>query len=296
MFSGDLKGVALFCDLSLFMAPCHERGSEVLVGVRRDHNFALRCVSWLLSKQDTDELSQGTSLRRNDVGLSKAHAAQVDKTSPVGMSHAELIKIASSYTHTQLAKGVDSGELVLPDPVTRKRRRLLMADESDTDLDSGSGSESDSANARDIRGISLDVFGIQCAGLPICMPSRRFVTRVGNIVERVRRADCTPPWTFADVRERINEEDGWLGVEIDVKMVDAALYYALPAVNWHSKPRPAWIRVWWAAESIWADARVDRVSGANTTESPLRVDLSFPAENTSAFITGADTSFVYALE
>jgi hypothetical protein len=264
----------------------HEIGAQVIIAVRENADFARDAVEWLLSKQEDDERMQGTSLHRNGEGLSKIHAARIDKELPADMSHDELKGIASAYSHTQLAEAVEAGELKLPP----KKKRRVLCPESDDELFHVDDDEEQDQDDDEDDAVVVDRFGIHLG--PLCMPSRALCARVGTVVERLRAAGA---WTPNDVKNVIMEESKWLlgHAEIDDCVIDAALYYALPAVTFSpADPPRRLIRLWWNSESMWANARVDRVS---VTNGELRVDMTFPEEKASGFITGADTLYAYAL-
>jgi hypothetical protein len=267
----------------------HETGTEVILAVRENREFAREAVEWLFSKQDDDERMQGTSLHRNGEGLSKTHAAQIDKKFPADMSHAELTVMASCYTHTQLAEAVEQGELKLP---SRKARRTLqLTDEDDEERAQEDAEEDADEDAAEDPSPVVSRFGILCG--PLCMPSRALCARVATVVERLRAAGA---WSPRDVKNAILEESKWLlgHVTVDDSVIDAALYYTLPALAFSPDgdlPKRL-IRVWWNSESCWATARVDRVTVSN---GDLRVDLTFPEEAASGSVTGPDTAFAYEL-
>lgn len=236
-------------------------------------------------------------MHRNGEGLSKTHAAQIDITLPAEMSHDELTGIASAYSHTQLAEAIATNELKLPG---RKKRRTLQLMENDFDLGDETicGEDDEEQQQEDEEGekdeeddeLVVDRFGIHHG--PLCMPSRALCSRVATIVERLRTGG---EWTPFDVKNAIIEESNWLlgYVEVDECVIDAALYYTLPALIFSpSNPPRNRIRVWWNSESMWASARVDRVS---VKKGELRVDLTFPEEDASGFITGADILFAYEI-
>jgi hypothetical protein len=263
----------------------HETGTEVILAVRENRDFAREAVEWLFSKQDDDERIQGTSLHRNGEGLSKTHAAQIDNKFPSDMSHAELTAMASCYSHTQLAEAVEQGELKLP---RRKARRTLQLTDED---DEERAQEDAVVDAVVDAELAVSRFGIHSG--PLCMPSRALCARVATVVERLRAAGA---WSPQDVKNAILDESNWLlgHVTVDDCVIDAALYYTLPALAFSpdgDRPKGL-IRVWWNSECCWATARVDRVSVAN---GDLRVDLTFPEEAASGSVTGPDTAFAYEI-
>lgn len=282
------------------MVANHELGASVICAIRESHDFARTCIVWLLSKQDDDEISQGTSLRRNDEGLSKIHAAQLDKKASSDMSHTELKSIASAYSHTQLADAVAADELTLP---TKRKRRTLQLSETDSESDTETldeeqwqedheGKHQDEGSIDDDPDLVVDRFGIHHG--PLCIPSKQLCTRVASIVERIRRVNRKPPWNIADVKKVINDENGWLlGMEADENCIDAALYNALPTLDFSASRQPKWIRCYWKAESIWGTARVDLISRKHGSD--VRVKLFFPADNASGILTGADALYAYEL-
>ena len=268
----------------------HETGARVIMAVRENVDFARSAVEWLLSKQDDEERMQGTSLHRNGEGLSRTHATQIDMKNPSKMSHGELTAIASAYTHTQLAEAVETQELVLPQRHKRRRNnRVLEEDEEQQQEDEAREQhEEDERGDKNYRG-------------PVYMPSRALCARVATIVERFRAKDMKNEmiiegtWTPADVKNAIIEESKWmLGyVDIDDSVIDAALYYILPALIFSpGNPPRGLIRIWWYSESVWASAIVDRVS---VMKGELRVDLTFPDESASGFVTGTDVLFAYEM-
>ena len=54
-----------------------ECGTEILIAVRENKDFALLCLKWLISRQDADEIESGTSLRKNGRGLNKDSCRRV---------------------------------------------------------------------------------------------------------------------------------------------------------------------------------------------------------------------------
>jgi len=277
----------------------HETGALVILAVRENFDFARASIEWLLSKQDDDERVQGTSLHRNGEGLSKTHAAQMDMKDPYEMSHAELTAIACAYTHTQLAEAVETHELELPERNKRRRRnQVLDEDEDEEDEEQQQEDEAREQHEEDERA-DFDYHG------PVYMPTRALCERVATVVERLRVKDVhndlhdikhESTWTPADVKRAIIEESKWmLGyVDIDDSVIDAALYYTLPALHFSpGNPPRGLIRIWWYSESVWASARVDRVS---VTKGELRVDMTFPEESASGFVTGPDVLFAYEVK
>jgi flagellar motor protein MotB len=276
----------------------HETGARVIIAVRENMDFARSAVEWLLSKQDDEERMQGTSLHRNGEGLSKTHATQIDMKSPSKMSHGELTAIASAYTHTQLAEAVETQELVLPKRNKRRRRNNQILEEDDEpqpeDEEQQQEDEAREQPEEDER-VDKNYRG------PVHMPSRALCARVATIVKRLRAKDVKNEminegtWTPADVKNAIIEESQWmLGyVDIEDSVVDAALYYTLPALIFSpGNPPRGLIRIWWYSESVWASAIVDRVS---VTKGELRVDLTFPDESASGFVTGTDVLSAYEM-
>jgi len=277
----------------------HEVGAQVIIAVRENHDFARDAVEWLMSKQDDDERMQGTSLHRNGEGLSKTHAARVDMQFPAEMSHDQLTGIASAYTHTQLAEAIESGELKLP---TRKKRRTLQIfDDEEYDEEQIQEDEEDGLREQEeydenggCSDVVVDRFGVHKG--PISMPSKALCARVATIVEQFR-ADVSKslPWTFSQVKHKIIDESSWLigHVEINDCVIDAALYYALPELILSAGDPCRNIRLFWAEENIWANARVVKVS---VVKGDLRVDLTFPEENdATGFVTGADIGLAYEI-
>ena len=272
----------------------HETGALVILAVRENIDFARESVQWLLSKQDDDERVQGTSLHRNGEGLSKTHAAQMDMKDPSEMSHAELTAIACAYTHTQLAEAVETHELELPQRKKRRRKNQLL-EEDEEDEEQQQEDRAREEHEEDER-VDYNYRG------PVYMPSRALCERVATVVERLRVKNVNndtkheSTWVPADVKRAIIEESKWmLGyVDIDDCVIDAALYYTLPALQFSpGNPPRGLIRIWWYSESVWANARVDRVS---VTKGELRVDMTFPEESASGFVTGPDVLFAYEIK
>ena len=124
------------------------------------------------------------------------------------------------------------------------------------------------------------------------LPSRRFCARVARIVEGLCASTLRTQSVHVKVLSIINADDGWMGVDISASVVDAALYYVLPVVDFVHGP-PKWIRIFWASEERWVTARVDRVIRAHGTS--LCVYLYFPEEEREGSVTGADAFFSYEI-
>jgi hypothetical protein len=281
-----------------------ECGTEILIAVRENKDFALLCLKWLISRQDADEIESGTSLRKNGRGLNKAHAAEFIHNKAINFSHESLCRVVSSYAHTQLPKGVMNGELQIPkrsaDAVMCKRRRKLISDETESDdeevdeevvVDEEVEVNVDvdvEVDVEDEKEITVDEYGVHSSG--IFFPNRRFCDRVAKIMQRVRENASSSVWIHKEVRRIINEEDMWMGFDVDMSVVDAALYFAMTPINFTNEP-PKWIRIFWASESRWVTARVDRVSVSRGAS--ICVHLYFPDEDAQGSVAGPDAMFAY---
>jgi hypothetical protein len=185
---------------------------------------------------------------------------------------------------------VENGQLILP----RKKRRLYLAEDDEDEVDDEDDEDEEDEEDEDDEepSIHVDRFGIHAGAF--VMPSRQLCDRVGAIVERIRRVDVRKAaWSVADVRAVINKEDSWLGVDIQENVIDAALYYTLPVLNFMASQPPTFVRVFWASEQKWSNARVDRISRKHGSD--VRVSLTFTEEHASGVVTGADALFAYAL-
>lgn len=264
-------------------------GVSVLLAVRENEPFALRCVRFLLDMQEADELVEGTSIHRNGRGLSKPHAEMLAARAPEKMDATTLSRIASEYAHTQLTEAVKNGQLRLPAtsvseeddaPVSKRRRgaRVLQSDdEQDEDEPNGV--------------VSLDEYGVHAAG--VVMPSARFVARVRRIVDETRARGVSGrsmPWR---VRRAVNEEDGWRGTNVSSRVVDAALYQVMPGVDLFTVAPKTIVRIFWVSEHRWATAEVVCVRRGSDTSNV--VELYFPDEEVEGTVTGADTLYAYEL-
>jgi hypothetical protein len=272
-----------------------EIGTEILIAVRGNEDFALLCLKWLISRQDADEIESGTSLRKNRRGLSKVHAAEFIHNKAINFSHESLCRVVSSYAHTQLPKGVMNGELQIPKSTTevmyRRRRRLIPDDETESDDEQTDEEATAEVNVKveDEKYLTVDDYGVHSGG-GLFLPNRRFCDRVAKIMQRVRENASSSVWIHKEVHRIINEEDIWMGFDVDMSVVDAALYFSMTPINFMSEP-PKWIRIFWASESKWATARVDRVSVSRGAS--ICVHLYFPDEDAQGSVTGPDAMFAY---
>lgn len=274
-------------------------GVSVLLAVRENEPFALRCVRFLLDMQEADELVEGTSIHRNGRGLSKPHAEMLAARAPETMDATTLSRIASEYAHTQLTQGVKSGQLRLPAtsvreqedgdaPVSKRRRRAKILQSDDEEDEGGDEEDVDEENGV----ISLDEYGVHADG--VVMPSARLVARVRRIVDETRARGISGrsiPWR---VRRAVNEEDGWRGTNVSSRVVDAALYQVMPGVDMFTVAPKTVVRIFWVSEHRWATAEVVRVRRGSDTSNV--VELYFPDEEIEGTVTGADTLYAYELK
>lgn len=274
-------------------------GVSVLLAVRENEPFALRCVRFLLDMQEADELVEGTSIHRNGRGLSKPHAEMLAARAPETMDATTLSRIASEYAHTQLTQGVKSGQLRLPAtsvreqedgdaPVSKRRRRAKILQSDDEEDEGGDEEDVDEENGV----ISLDEYGVHADG--VVMPSARLVARVRRIVDETRARGLSGrsiPWR---VRRAVNEEDGWRGTNVSSRVVDAALYQVMPGVDMFTVAPKTVVRIFWVSEHRWATAEVVRVRRGSDTSNV--VELYFPDEEIEGTVTGADTLYAYELK
>lgn len=280
-------------------------GVAVLRAVRDNEAFALRCVRFLLDRQDPDEISEGTSLRRNGRGLSKPHAEMLADSVPEATAPSILSRIASEYAHSQLAEAVRSGVLQIPPTILydgssepedpfwsrpdkkRRRRREILSEDEEEDQE-----EEPEKQVVDLTEETfLDEYGVHLGG--IVMPSRAFVSRVRGIVDDLVAHNESVRNFPARVRQRVNGSDGWRGTNVSSRMVDAALYQVMPSVDLFTASRKALVRIFWVSEQRWATAEVVRVRRRSDTTNV--VELFFPDEETDGTVTGPDTLYAYSL-
>ena len=269
-------------------------GVSVLLAVRENEPFALRCVRFLLDMQEADELVEGTSIHRNGRGLSKPHAEMLAARAPETMDATTLSWIASEYAHTQLTEAVKNGQLRLPAtsvredddaPVFKRRRRArVLRSDDDEDDDEGGDDEQNGV-------VSLDEYGVHADG--VVMPSARFVARVRRIVDETRARGVSGRSMPLRVRRAVNEEDGWRGTNVSSRVVDAALYQVMPGVDLFTVAPKTVVRIFWVSEHRWATAEVVRVRRGSDTSNV--VELYFPDEEVEGTVTGADTLYAYEL-
>lgn len=290
-------------------------GVKVLCAIREDDAFALRCLRFLVHRQDADEILEGTSLHRNGRGLSKPHAEMLAGRDPETMPAADVSRIASEYAHSQLADAVRNKELrmtgacrehrrseLLPGALAsaggdetlvrvglgskrRRGRQVLQSEDEDEDEEPElpDSSEDD---------LCLDEYGVHFGG--VVMPSASFVSRVGRIVRDLRTRDEPASAFPRRVARIVNAEDGWRGTNVSARMVDAALYQVMPAVDLFLARPKTLVRIFWISEGRWATAETVRVRrGSDTTNV---VELFFPDEEVDGTVTGADTLYAYKLE
>lgn len=254
-----------------------ELGAAVLVAVRENDAFALACFEWLKSRQEPDELACGTSLHHNGRGFDKFHARALHAKD---LDDDEIKAMVSEYAHTQLVEGVREGELKIPE---RKKRRLV--EESDDEPEEAifddaehvaDGRETDAA-------VALDLYGVACERLP----SRAFAARALQIAAGL---SCDVLRIPDEVTAVVNTQDGWSGAVVSPALVDAALYCALPPIDYAVAKE---VRIFWASENTWASARVDSVSRGNGGR--MSVELFFPDEKCAGSVSGADALYAYDL-
>lgn len=263
-----------------------ELGAAVLVAVREDDAFALTCLEWLKCRQEPEEIIRGTSLHRNARGFDKYHARAVHTKD---LDDGEIKAMVSEYAHTQLAEGVRDGELTLPG----RRRKRRMVDESDDEPDDAVVVARTSADraARDGEGeeeetnatVALDLYGVTCERLP----SRAFGQRALQIAAAL---SCDVLRIPDEVTAAVNAQDAWSGAVVSPALVDAALYCALPPVDYATAKE---VRIFWANENTWASARVESVTRGDGGR--VSVDLFFPDEGCGGSVSGADALYAYDL-
>ena len=281
-------------------------GVGILCAIRENDAFALRCLRFLVDRQDADEIVEGTSLHRNRRGLSKPHAEMLAGRELEKMPASDISRIASEYAHSQLADAVRRGELTMAEKGTlvdvstgdedawdrlervrsgskrRREREIVQSEdeEDETDLDDPSESE-----------VCLDEYGIHHGGA--VMPSASFVSRVGRIVRELRERGEQARAFPRLVARIVNAEDGWRGTNVSARMVDAALYQVMPAIDLFVARPKTLVRIFWASEGRWATAETVRVRrGSDTTNV---VELFFPDEEVDGTVTGVDTLYAYEL-
>lgn len=264
-----------------------EIGAEVLRAVEESEPFALRALEWLLSRQETDEIAAGTSTHKNGRGLNKRDAEFLQSHPPRSLTTEEVRLIVCRYTHTQLVDGVTDGELDLPE---KKKRRIVrfsnLQEDSNSEEEEEEEEVTDAASEGDSGGLKLDKYAVRDD--TILFPSRQFVERVSRLLRRVKRG----PRVARDIQKIIHEEDSWTGFEVELRAVDAALYYLFSPVDYLSTP-PSRVRVFWASERLWVNAEVKcvQVRGAEVT-----VELYFPDEGASGAVSGADAAYAYSTD
>lgn len=264
-----------------------ELGADVLRAVEGSESFALRALEWLMNRQEPDEIAAGTSTHKNGRGLNKKDAELLQKCPPRSLSPEEVRRVVCRYTHTQLVDGIVEGEIDLPDVVAvnkRRRtrgRRVYLGEDSDSE-----GEEDAAAEVAEDRTLKLDKYAVRDDH--ILFPSRQFVERVSRLLRRVKRG----PRVARDVQKIIHEEDSWTGFQVELRAVDAALYYLYSPVDYVSNP-PSRVRVFWASERQWVNAEVNgvQVRGAEVT-----VELYFPDEDASGAVSGADAAYAYSTD
>lgn len=264
-----------------------ELGAAVLVAVREDDAFAHTCFEWLKRRQEPDELIRGTSLHRNARGFDKYHARAVHAKD---LDDGEIKAMVSEYAHTQLAEGVRDGELTLP----RRRRKRRTVEESDDEPDDADDAlvvartpadhaEHDEEEEETNAPVALDLYGVTCERLP----SRAFGQRALQIAAGL---SCDVLRIPDEVTAAVNAQDAWSGAVVSPALVDAALYCALPPIDYATAKE---VRIFWANENLWASARVESVARGDGGR--VSVELSFPDEGCAGSVSGADALYAYDL-
>jgi hypothetical protein len=204
----------------------------------------------------------------------------------------EIKAMVSEYAHTQLAEGVRDGELTLP----RRRRKRRMVEESDDEPDDAvvvartpadhaardhadSEEEEEETNAT----VVLDLYGVTCERLP----SRAFGQRALQIAAGL---SCDVLRIPDEVTAAVNAQDAWSGAVVSPALVDAALYCALPSIDYATAKE---VRIFWANENAWASARVESVARGDGGR--VSVELFFPDEGCAGSVSGAHALYAYDL-
>jgi hypothetical protein len=244
-------------------------------------------MKYLLECQTSDELTAGTSIHRNGVGLSRLDAQAVaDRGVP---NDPELLHQMVCKYSTQLGHGVSEGLLRLVD---------LPDDDATTGhaQNAFTESESESEPEHDERdGALVTRFGIISEDR-IVVPSRSLKAMLLSISIQLSSAcesedSDVPPWQPEDVMVEFNERERHFGTTLDMRSVDDALFHTIPE---GATEVGQWIRVYWSSEGRWVTCRVDRVEEKMGVNRTLYVTFHDEDGNTGV-LTGDDTHMVYAL-
>jgi hypothetical protein len=268
-------------------------GVCILKSIRLDRGFALKCIEWLLQNQETDELSEGTSIHKNGKGLNKVDAEFLHGKTLCGLHDNDLKRIASNYAHSQLAQAVRVRELSLPDSVdeeedsdddvqkiTKRRRKII---ESDDEIDEMSENEEDDP-------VKVDEYGIHTNG--VVFPSNEFCSKVAAVVNSLREREERPSRFASRVRQIVNSENAWRGSTVSARVIDYAMFRVMPKADLYDNPSGL-IRIFWASENRWVTAEARGVRRVSDTKAS--VELFFPDEGVEGTVSGPDAFYAYRL-
>jgi hypothetical protein len=258
-------------------------GAMVVQKVARSRAAAEACIEYLMGLQTSDELSAGTSIHLNGVGLSKLDAQAIaDRGVPRDLKLREMV---CRYS-TQLGRGVTDGSLRIVDLPPDGTAKCVAPD--------GIESESDSEQ-EECDGSLVTRFGI-INDDRLVVPSRNLKAALLSIsIQKSRESESddseAPPWRPEDVMTTFNEREHHFGTALTMRSVDDALFHTSSE---GATEAGQWIRVYWSSERKWATCRVDRIDEKMGVNRTLHVTFH-DEDGSTGVLTGDDTHMVYAL-
>jgi predicted transcriptional regulator len=266
-------------------------GADLVKRIEASADVASEIIMFLISRQTNDEILKGTSIHRNGVGLTKDDANRIDREG-VPKNERDLKNMAIKYT-TQVAQAILDGSFVLAEelPVEGAREeKLALIERGDADAEEGEEEEEEEEEV-----LSTTSVAMFKGERPVLLSARFCKLVYSTYLSTIDGVRVIYPTEFMrGLLDAVNEKFEWCGQEVDMEMIDMAMYMQSDPLIIDESLAGSMVRVFWSSERQWVSARVIQVRKSG--HPCATVDLEFTDEDKVGSVSGTEALYMYSLK